>query len=49
VRVLHESIRLAGIADSGPLLPLMSNLDEADHARVREAALALLAANRQWL
>jgi dihydrodipicolinate synthase/N-acetylneuraminate lyase len=49
VRVLHESIRLAGIADSGPLLPLMSNLDEADHARVREAALALLATNRQWL
>ena len=45
VRVLHESVRLAGIADTGPLMPLMSNLDEADHARVRDAALALLQRN----
>ena len=46
VRVLHEAVRLAGIANTGPLLPLMSNLDEADFPRVREAALALLEANR---
>ena len=45
VRVLHEAVRLAGIADTGPLLPLMSNLDESDHPRVREAAAALLRAN----
>ena len=45
VRVLHEAVRLVGIANTGPLLPLMSNLDEAEHSRVREAALALLRAN----
>jgi dihydrodipicolinate synthase/N-acetylneuraminate lyase len=45
VRVLHEAVRLAGIANTGPLLPLLSNLDEADHPRVREAAVALLRAN----
>jgi dihydrodipicolinate synthase/N-acetylneuraminate lyase len=49
VQVLHEAVRLAGIADTGPLLPLMSNLALADHPRVREAAKALLEANRQWL
>ena len=41
VRVLHEAVRLAGIADTGPMLPLLTNLDEADHARVRDAAVAL--------
>jgi dihydrodipicolinate synthase/N-acetylneuraminate lyase len=49
VRVLHESIRLAGIANSGPLLPLMSNLDEADFPRVRDAAKALLEANAKGI
>jgi dihydrodipicolinate synthase/N-acetylneuraminate lyase len=48
VRVLHEAVRLTGIADTGPLLPLMSNLDEKDHARVGEAAKALLNADRQF-
>jgi 4-hydroxy-tetrahydrodipicolinate synthase len=47
VRVLHEAVRLAGVANTGPLLPLMSNLDEADHARVRDAAKALLEANQR--
>src|SRR5437867_2463602 len=47
VRVLHEAVRLAGIANTGPLLPLMSNLDEVDHPRVRQAAMALLAANAE--
>ena len=42
VRVLHEAVRLAGIADTGPLLPLMSNLDEAEFPRVRDAAVALM-------
>lgn len=48
VRVLHEAVRLAGIAETGPLLPLMSNLEEKAHSRVAEAAKALLAANRQF-
>jgi dihydrodipicolinate synthase/N-acetylneuraminate lyase len=47
VRVLHEAVRLAGIANTGPLLPLMSNLDESEQGRVRAAALALLEAGKQ--
>jgi dihydrodipicolinate synthase/N-acetylneuraminate lyase len=46
IRVLHEAVRLAGIAQSGPLLPLLSNLEDKEHARVREAAEKLLAADR---
>ena len=47
IRVLHEAVRLAGIAETGPLLPLLSNLPESDHPRVREAARRLLEADRQ--
>lgn len=46
IRVLHEAVRLAGIAQTGPLLPLLSNLPESDHASVRAAALQLLAADQ---
>lgn len=46
IRVLHEAVRLAGLADTGPLLPLLSNLPETDHAAVRAAAHALLQANQ---
>lgn len=46
IRVLHEAVTLAGIADLGPMLPMLSNLDAAEHARVREAASALLAHDR---
>ena len=46
IRVLHEAVRLAGIAETGPLLPLLSNLPEKDHPRVREAAARLLEADR---
>ena len=42
IRVLHEAVRLAGIADTGPLLPLLSNISESEHPRVRAAARALL-------
>jgi dihydrodipicolinate synthase/N-acetylneuraminate lyase len=42
IRVLHEAVRLAGIADTGPALPLLSNLDESDWFRVGAAATALL-------
>ena len=44
IRVLHEAVRLAGIADTGPLLPLLTNLPASDHAKVKEAAFRLLAA-----
>lgn len=46
IRVLHEAVRLAGIAQTGPLLPLLSNLAEAQHGPVRTAAEALLRAER---
>jgi dihydrodipicolinate synthase/N-acetylneuraminate lyase len=46
IRVLHEAVRLAGIADTGPLLPLLSNLEAEKHAEVAKAAQDLLAADR---
>ena len=36
---------LAGIADTGPLLPLLTNVPQADHPKIREAAGRLLEAN----
>lgn len=45
IRVLHDGVRLAGIADTGPLSPMLSNLEEAQAAQVAPAAQALLAAN----
>ncbi len=42
VRVLHESLRLGNIADTGRLLPLLSNLEEGHHKPVYEATLALM-------
>lgn len=47
IRVLHEAVRLAGIADTGPLLPLLSNVPQSDHPKIRDAALQLLELNRQ--
>jgi dihydrodipicolinate synthase/N-acetylneuraminate lyase len=47
IRVLHEAVRLAGIADTGPLLPLMSNVSEADHPGIRSAAEDLLRSDSQ--
>jgi dihydrodipicolinate synthase/N-acetylneuraminate lyase len=46
IRVLHEAVRLAGIANTGPLMPLLTNVEEKDHARIREAAVQLLAADK---
>jgi dihydrodipicolinate synthase/N-acetylneuraminate lyase len=46
IRVLHEAVRLAEIADTGPILPLLSNLDAEHHARVKKAAQELLATDR---
>lgn len=45
IRVLHEAVRLAGIAETGPLLPLLSNLEPARHPAIKAAATALLAQN----
>jgi dihydrodipicolinate synthase/N-acetylneuraminate lyase len=48
IRVLHEAVRLAGIADTGPLLPLLTNVDAKDHPAIREAAVRLLEAERTF-
>ena len=42
IRVLHDAVGLAGVAETGPLMPLLSNLGERDLGRVKEAAVALL-------
>jgi 4-hydroxy-tetrahydrodipicolinate synthase len=47
LRVLHEAVRLAGISDTGPMLPFLSNIEEpAVVAAIEKAATALLAANK---
>jgi len=46
IRVLHEAVRLAGIADTGAMLPLLSNLEPELHGRVKQAASELLAHDR---
>jgi dihydrodipicolinate synthase/N-acetylneuraminate lyase len=46
IRVLHDAVTLAGIADMGPMLPMISNLDSAERAAVKSAAAALLAHDR---
>jgi dihydrodipicolinate synthase/N-acetylneuraminate lyase len=46
IRVLHEAIRLAGIADTGPILPMLSNIEADKHEEIQKAAATLLAADR---
>ena len=41
VRVLHDAVALAEIAETGPALPLLSNLDQAESALVQPAARSL--------
>ena len=43
IRTLHEAVTLAGIADMGPMLPMLSNIGAEHHERVGAAAQALLA------
>lgn len=43
IRALHEAVTLAGIADMGPILPTMSNIEPQYFDAVQSAALALLA------
>jgi len=46
IRVLHDAVTLAGIADMGPILPMVSNLEAAERPAVQAAASALLAHDR---
>jgi dihydrodipicolinate synthase/N-acetylneuraminate lyase len=43
--VLHDGVRLAGIADTGPIGPYLANLDGAPLSEVGKAARALFAEN----
>ena len=47
IPVLHEAVRLAGIADTGPMWPLMTNLPEILWDRVQSAALELKRYNEE--
>lgn len=44
VRVLHEAVALAGIAETGPHLPLLSSLTDDEKEKVKAAARDLLEA-----
>jgi len=46
VRVLHTAVALSGIADTGPLMPLLSEVCDSDQSRIRQAACDLLQADR---
>jgi dihydrodipicolinate synthase/N-acetylneuraminate lyase len=46
IRVLHDAVTLAGIADMGPMMPLLSGLDAGERKTVEPLARALLDANR---
>jgi len=46
IRVLHDAVSLAGIADMGPILPMISSLEAAERPAVAAAAIALLAHDR---
>ncbi|MGE3310684.1 MAG: dihydrodipicolinate synthase family protein [Limisphaerales bacterium] len=46
IRVLHEAVDAAGIARTGPLLPLLSCVRAADRPAIASAAQALLALDR---
>ncbi|MGZ5649780.1 MAG: dihydrodipicolinate synthase family protein [Usitatibacter sp.] len=47
IRVLHDAVTLAGIADMGPMLPMISNLEVSERAAVKAAAVVLLEHDRK--
>jgi dihydrodipicolinate synthase/N-acetylneuraminate lyase len=46
IRVLHDAVTLAGVADMGPMLPLLTGLDDAQRAHVAPVAKRLLDIDR---
>lgn len=42
IRVLHTAVALSGIANTGPIIPLMSEINEADIPTIQQAASQLL-------
>ena len=49
IRVLHTALAQAGIAETGPLIPLLSEVSDDDARRIRTAANELLAADQAAL
>lgn len=47
IQVLHHAVRLAGIADTGPQIPLLADLDGEKQAAIAAAAKELLAWSRE--
>ena len=43
IRVLHTAVGLAGIAEMGPIIPLLSEVSAADRPAIKEAAMKLFA------
>jgi dihydrodipicolinate synthase/N-acetylneuraminate lyase len=43
IRVLHDGVTLAGIADMGPMLPMLTGLEAGEKAKVEPVAKALAA------
>ncbi len=43
IRVLHDAVTFSQIADMGPILPLLSSTPPEHHAKIADAARALLA------
>ena len=41
IRVLHDAVRLAEIADTGPVLPLLSNTTADEQHAIKQAAVVL--------
>ncbi|EEA00766.1 conserved hypothetical protein [Burkholderia sp. H160] len=48
IRVLHDAITFAGLADMGPLLPPLSSTPREHHAKITQTAHALLALEREF-
>jgi dihydrodipicolinate synthase/N-acetylneuraminate lyase len=49
IRVLHDGVTLAGIADMGLMLPMLTGLTEGERATVLPVAKALAAANAAFM
>jgi dihydrodipicolinate synthase/N-acetylneuraminate lyase len=43
IRVLHDAVTVSGVADMGPMLPMLEGVDETVRARLQPVARALLA------
>ncbi|CUI57736.1 dihydrodipicolinate synthase family protein [Achromobacter xylosoxidans] len=46
IRVLHDAVTLSGVADMGPMLPLLTGISSAERERVAPVARALAAWDR---